>query len=56
VVGVRRSLNTLLLLVPVALLPPREQACENPSSITLISFVIAHREASENANEHIGNL
>jgi hypothetical protein len=42
VAGVGRSFGTLPLSVPVALLPPREQAYENRSSITLISFGIGH--------------
>jgi hypothetical protein len=42
VAGVGLSFGTLPLLVLVALLPPREQAYENSSSITLISFRIGH--------------
>ena len=40
--GVGRSVGTLPLSVPAALLPPREQACENLSSIALISFGMGH--------------
>jgi hypothetical protein len=42
VAGVGRSFGTLPLSVPGALLPPREQAYENLSSITLILFEIGH--------------
>jgi hypothetical protein len=40
--GVSRSFVTLPLSVRVAILPPREQAYENLSFITLISFGIGH--------------
>jgi hypothetical protein len=56
VVGVGRSFGTLPLSVPVALLPPREQAYENPSSITLISFGIGHCRGSENNNFYLPKI
>jgi hypothetical protein len=52
VAGVGRSFGTLPLSVPVALLPPLEQAYENPSSITLISFGIGHCWGSEKINSY----
>jgi hypothetical protein len=52
VAGVGRSFGTLPLSVPVALLPPPEQAYENSSSITLISFGIGHCWGPEKINSY----
>jgi hypothetical protein len=52
VAGVDRSFGTLLLLVPVALLSPREQTYENPSSITLVSFGTGHCWGLEKKSYH----
>ena len=48
--SVGQSFGTLSLSVPFALHPPREQAYENPSSITLISFGMGHCWGPENNN------
>jgi len=50
--GVDRSFGTLPLSVPVAFLPPCEQAYENLSSITLISFGIGHCWGLEMINSY----
>jgi hypothetical protein len=42
--------HTLPLSVSVAFLTPREQAYENPSSITLTSFGIGHCRGPKNNN------